>query len=630
MEFVRRIKQAVEVIQSDGFPALFHRINAKFKIEFQGFTRSDNQIYYQDRDLPYRRWIEWREPGPEDIREQRLIQDEFSYRPVISIITPVYDPDVDVLRLTISSVLEQTYSNWELCLVDGASKNSAVCEVLEYFSNLDNRIKVHRLERNLGISGNTNVALGNSRGDYVAFLDHDDELALFALYEVVKLLNDDPNLDLIYSDHDLLSYDGTGRCKPLFKPDWSPEIMLSANYITHLTVVRKSLISEVGGLEPGLDGAQDWDLFFRISEKSDRIAHIPKILYHWREGTDSTATDIRGKPYAIPAQLKAIDNHLGRKGLKEAKAYFDRSGYIRVSWKFMAGRKVSIIIPSKGSSKMLETCVDSILSRTKYEPYEIIIVNNGNRLPHEFRYYDKMSRLRNITVVHYPGEFNYSKVNNYGVEFASGELLLFLNNDIQVIDDDWMNELCLWADREDVGAVGAKLLSPNGRIQHAGVIVGLSGFAGHIFSGLPEFKWSEFGLAEWYRNYSAVTAACLLVRKDVFEDIGRFNEEFLLCGNDVEFCLRIWEYGLRVVYNPFARLVHLEGATREGEIPDRDFEVSYRYYSPLLERGDPYFNPNLSYWNLKPTRVGQNELDPLTFASQYLETRGENKLRVNK
>jgi len=627
---VGRTGQIIKVIRTEGFAGLFTRIKFRLKTQATGSRKSIEFGDVQTLDQEYLDWIVWNEPGYEELEAQRVEQIKFRYRPLISIVTPVYDPDVVALERTIQSVVEQTYPNWELCIVDGASTQKDVVEIIESFAKHDERIRFHRLDRNLGISGNTNAALGVATGDFVAFLDHDDLLAPFALFEIVRLIATNPALDLIYSDHDLVSEDGVRRFQPLFKPDWSPEIMLSANYITHLTVVRRELIMEIGGFDPELDGAQDWDLFLRITEKTNRIAHIPKILYHWRESSGSTATDIQLKPYAASAQLMAIENHLSRRGLERSEVFFDRSGYIRVGWATARRRKVSIIIPSKGANKNLASCIESILEETHYEPYQIIIVNNGKRPPEDFSYYRRITRIENITVAHYSGEFNYSKANNYGAGLASGELLLFLNNDTLVIDPDWLDELSMWANREEIGAVGAKLLTPDERIQHAGVIVGLTGYAGHIFAGRLENRWSRFGLAEWYRNYSAVTAACLMIRKDVFDMIGGFNEGFILCGSDVEMCLRLWSRGLRVVYNPFARLIHLEGATRAGDVPALDFEASYRCYLPLLENGDPFFNPNLSYWHLNPTLAKPDELPPLTFVNQHLESLREKAVYVSE
>jgi GT2 family glycosyltransferase len=569
-------------------------------------------------EVSFQVWISAHEPQGDEITRQADIAAGWGYQPLISILTPVYNTEPGLLRAMVASVLAQSYPNWELCLADGASPRPDLPPVLQEIAALDGRIRLARLDDNRGISANTNAALEMARGDFVAFLDHDDLLAPFALFEVVQALNQDNSWDLIYSDHDLLSSDGARRYQPLFKPDWSPEIMLSANYITHLTVARAHLVREIGGLDPQTDGAQDWDLFVRISERTSKILHLPKILYHWRDAGGSTAVDIWAKPYAPPAQLRVISAHLRRLGLTQAEAFFDRSGFIRVRWPFER-RKVSIIIPTNGANALLEACVDSILAHTAYPDYEILIVNNGKRLPDEFPYYQRFTQDRRMQVLHYPGTFNFSAVVNFGAAHASGDLLLFLNNDTRVTSADWLDELAMWALRPEVGAVGAKLLRDNGTIQHAGVILGLSGFAGHIFGDCPENQWSLFGLAEWYRDYLAVTAACVMMRRATFERIGKFDETFILCGNDVEICLRLRRHGLRVVYNPFARLVHLEGATRQGDVPAQDFFISYPHYQPWLAAGDPYFNPNLSYWHMRPSLAAPGEPTPLVFVQQFLE-----------
>lgn len=578
---------------------------------------------------PYKSWIEHHEPDPAELARQKQIAENFPYKPIISIIVPVYNPDPESLEHTINSVMVQTYPFWELCLADGASSQPGVRAALTKFANLDQRIRVKYLEQNLGISLNSNAAMQIAQGEFFAFLDQDDLLAPFALYEVAQKLNQDRLWDVLYSDHDLLTPDGSLRKQSLLKPDWSPEIMLSANYLTHLTVVRASLVREIGGFDPQMDGAQDWDLFLKVSEKTQKIVHIAKILYHWRESLSSTATNIWSKEYAPPAQLRTIGNHLTRLGLSGAEAYFDPSGYIRVHWEFDREKLVSIIIPSQGSDPVLERCIASFRKNTAYPNYEIIIVNNGQKRPEEFPYYQKISAKARIKVIHDEQPFNYSEVNNFGARHASGDILLFLNNDTEIFQPDWLDELVMWVEREEVGIVGAKLLLPDGKIQHAGVIIGMTGFAGHIFGGLPEYLWTIFGLAEWYRNYNAVTAACMIIRKEVFEQIGGFDETFILCGSDVEICLRAVRAGLRIVYNPFARLRHLEGATRAGEVPAQDFRVSYGHYLPILQAGDPYFNPGLSYWKLAPTLAAPNEVAPLDFALDFLKSQNGNNLNVD-
>jgi O-antigen biosynthesis protein len=573
----------------------------------------------------YSQWILENEPDEIELESQRKKAGIFRNIPLVSIVSPVYNPDPAALERMIGSIIDQTYSNWELCLADGCSSDPHVQKILRQSSEKDKRVKIVFLKQNNGISGNTNSALATARGEYIALVDHDDVLAPNALFEVVKLLNQDPDLDLIYSDNDVLSRDGTQRSQPLFKPGWSPAILLSANYLTHLTVIRREIIDEIGVFNPEMDGAQDWDLFLRLAEKTNRIAHIPKILYHWRESAGSTATNIYAKSYAPQAQLRAIEDHLTRKGLRSPRAFFDSTGFIRVDWKLPIEKMISILIPSRGSSAMLENCINSILEKSNYLNFEIIIINNGEKKPDAFPYYSRLRQERKVRILHYEGTFNYSAVNNFGARHAEGEILLFLNNDTEVVSPDFLREIVLWTGLEDVGIVGAKLLNPDGRIQHAGVILGMTGFAGHVFGGAPEGYFSIFGLSEWYRDFNAVTAACMALRREVFDELGGFDESFILCGNDVEICLRAISQGYRVVYNPFIRLKHLEGATRSGDIPLQDFHISYNHYLPLLENGDPYFNPNLSYWQLIPALHKKGELHPLQFVREFLQMKEEIK-----
>ncbi|SRR6266498_1273842 len=567
--------------------------------------------------LTYAMWITENEPTEKELARQRILSKEFKYQPKISVILPVFNTPLFFLAELLNSVMTQTYSNWEFCISNGSPENQSLVQELEKYVEADSRIRVLHLDKNLGISGNTNKALDLADGEFVALLDHDDTLAPFALYEIVSLLQDSPELDLIYSDHDYLSSDGKNRLWPLFKPDWSPEIMLSANYITHLTVLRTTLVHQVGGFDPSTDGAQDWDLFFRALNTTNHIAHIPKILYHWRETPQSTANNSNAKPYAAQAQLATISNQLLIHGLTDVEAFFDPKGGIHVKWS-TSKEKVSIIIPTKGVNELLKNCIASILKRTAYSNYEIIIVNNGPERPEKFPYFNEIARDPRIRILHYEGEFNYSRVNNFAVSNAQGRYILFLNNDIEVILGEWLDEMVQWASLPHIGAVGAKLLRPNGLIQHAGVIVGLGGFAGHIFADLAENATGIFGSVNWYRNYSALTAACLMIRKDLYDEVGGLNEIFLLNGNDVEFGLRLRDAGYRMLYNPFAVLKHIESATHQGKIPAQDFRTSYIYYKNVLNNSDPYFNPNLSYWSSKPAFRSKNEKQPIQFVNEFL------------
>lgn len=565
-----------------------------------------------DEQQLYEQWIAATEPDMAALAAQAEAARLLPARPLLSVLTPVYNPPPAVLEAMIQSVLSQTYDHWELLLINGSPENAAVCAVLERAAG-DARVNVVELERNQGIVGNTNAGLAAAAGEYVAFVDHDDTLAPFALFEVARLLGEHPETDMVYSDNDLLSPDGTRRFQPLFKPDWSPAIMLSANYATHLCVVRTALLRELGGLTPGMDGAQDWDLILRVGERTGAIAHIPQILYHWRDSDHSTAVDITRKPYVTERQAAVITAHLRRAGV-EGRAFFDASGFLRVDWPLSGATRVSILIPSR-DPKLVAQCIGSLRARTAYKNYELIVVDSspGHVIAAEW------SRDAGVRVLPWEGPFNYAAVNNLAASAATGAALLFLNDDTEMIDPQWLGELVRWAERDTVGVVGPKLLYPDGSIQHAGVVVGLDGFAGHPFLGLREGGVTFYGRSEWYRNYSAVTGACLMIRRELFERVGGFDQQLALCGNDVALCLRVRALGYEVLYTPFARLVHHESVSRKGKpIPDGDFARSYQYYVPLLRDGDPYYSPNLSPWSTRPLPRLPDEQAPLTFVYDYL------------
>ena len=573
-------------------------------------------------DAAYAEWIARNEPTPAQLAAQRDEASRMIDPPLISVVMPAFNTPAPVLRAALDSLLAQTYPRWELCVADGASSNPDTRAILSEYARRDVRIRPRLLDANAGISGNSNAALEMAQGKFVAFLDHDDTLAPNALYEIARVTLGSPACDLIYSDHDVLSADGARRSHPLFKPDWSPDVMLSSCYVTHLTAARTALARELGGFRPVVDGAQDWDLFLRIAERGGGVAHIPKMLYHWRNAENSTAMNIYNKEYAVRAQLQVIQEHLSRAGLKEPRAFFDVSGFLRASWQMERQPLVSIIIPTRGAPAMLKTCVKAILAQTRYPSYEIVIVNNGPARPEAIPWFAEATRDQRVRVVHHEnmkGAFNYSAVCNFGARQAQGELLLFLNNDTEPLAPDWLDELCMWAARPDIGVVGAKLLRPNGKIQHAGVVIGLTGFAGHLFADEPEGLGSMMGFAEWYRDVSAVTGACQIFRREVFEALGGYDEQFEQNGSDVAICLKAREKNLRVVVNPFARLTHAEHATVQSRIPPADFAASLNAYEPYLKNGDPFFNPGLSYWHTQPALSQPDEPSPLDFARAHAE-----------
>ncbi|MCX9073315.1 MAG: glycosyltransferase [Candidatus Methanoperedens sp.] len=587
---------------------LFHddeQINGS--INFQAFS---DQVL-----TPYELWILKNEPAQGELIKQKEASREFNYRPVISIITPVYDPPPAILEATIESVLNQTYDNWEICLVDGGSKNKEIQTIMENYAQKESRVKIRFLERNLGISGNSNIALNLAKGEFIALLDHDDLLAPFALFEVVKSLNENPDLDFIYSDKDLVSENGKQRFEPLFKPDWSPEIMLSANYLTHLCILRRTILDAVGNFLTETDGAQDWDLFLRVTEKTKKIYHIPKVLYHWRESNTSCAQrGAEAKPYIYDAQRIVIQHHLRRRGLL-AKATLIPPAIWRIKWLVTRKNKISIIIPTRDNLNMLKSCVESILDKSLYKDFEIIIIDTGTKEPKCLRYYNELSGNPKIKIIFYSKSFNYSIVNNLGVQHSTGEVLLFLNDDTEIITSDWLEEMKGFIEQKEIGVVGAKLIKPDNTIQHAGIVIGMNGFAGHIFAGIYE----NYGYTQWYRNYLAVTGACMMIRRQVFEEVGGFDESFILMGSDVDLCLRIVKNGYRIVYTPFAKLIHHEAATRSNYIPPQDFRMSFGCYKSFLEKGDPYYNINLSPWSSIPTIKLPGERKPIEVAQEVLK-----------
>ncbi len=544
-------------------------------------------------DNDYTRWLSKNEPSKEVLETQQSESLNFKFRPKISIIVPVFNTDKNMLISMLESVESQTYNNWELCIADGNSSNPHVKEILLSYSRKDSRIKVSFLNQNYNIAGNSAKALELATGEFVAFLDHDDELSPFALYEVVKVLNKFNDIDIIYSDEDKISPTGK-RCQPFFKPGWSPDMLMSVNYVCHFLVIRKTLLDKVGGIREGYDGAQDYDLVLRCLFETPKIVHIPKILYHWRMHPESTAQNIYIKNYAHEAGLKALKDYLLRKGIE---GDVEKGGGVtnyRIIYKLKYYPKISIIIPFRDKYKLLKKCVESIINKSSYKNYELILISNNSTEKSMFDYLKKLEKNSLIKIIEYNEPFNYSKVNNYAVKHSNGEVLLFLNNDTEVISEDWLESMVEHVMRKEIGAVGCKLLYPDNTIQHAGVIIGLTGFAGHVFNGLPENAYTYFGSTNFVRNYLAVTGACMMIRREVFDEIEGFDERFTLCGSDVEICLRLIEKGYRILYTPFAKLYHHEAKTRGNKIPALDFKLSSVAYEKYLSRGDPYYNPNLT------------------------------------
>ena len=570
----------------------------KGAIGFQAFGKIGTRALYSI-------WIVKNEPLGSELERYKKTSQSFAYRPKVSIITPVYNPDVSWIKTAIESVQSQAYDNWEFCIADASTKDD-VKECLQEYAGRDSRIEVKYLDKNLGIAANSNEALSLATGEYVALLDHDDELSPDALYEIVKLLQDHPDADMIYSDEDKLDVDGN-RTLPFFKPDWSPDLFLSCMYTGHLGVYRKSLIDKVGGFREGYDGSQDYDMVLRVIEKTNSIYHIPKILYHWRITQGSAAGSLDSKTYAYNAAKRALHDYMVRNSIKGEVVDGLWLGSYYIKRELIKTPMVSIIIPTKDRVGELRDCVESIRKKTQYSNYEIIIVNNNSKENDSLKYFNEIQKHHNIKVVDYNGDFNFSRINNFAVKHASGEVILFLNNDTKVITDGWMTSMLEQVERSEVGAVGSKLVFPNDTVQHAGIILGINGLdndnnvAANSPQGGKSINPGYFGRENLLLDLSAVTAACMMMRKDVFEEIGGFDENLSVAYNDVDLCLRLRQKGYLIVYTPYAVLYHYESLTRGYEdTKDRRerFEKEIRYmrnkWSNIIDAGDPYYNPNLS------------------------------------
>ncbi len=564
----------------------------------------------------YEHWIKVHDALTDDDREFiRLHVASFARRPLISILMPAYNTPEVWLRRAIESVRAQLYPHWELCIADDASTEPHVKAVLEEYVRLDDRIRIVIRETNGHISAASNSALALAQGELIALLDHDDELAPHALYMVAVALNEKPYLDLIYSDEDKI--DETGRrFDPYFKPDWNPDLFTAQNVISHLGVYRIAVVRAVGGFREGYEGSQDWDLALRISEAIPalHICHIPHVLYHWRAIEGSAAFSSDEKPYARKAGMAAVRGHIERMG-RSATISLITKAYLRVRYNLPNPPPlVSIIVPTRNGLHLLSQCIDSLCSKTCYTPFEILIVDNQSDDPDTIEYLASLQEAGRARVLRYDQPFNYSAINNFAARSARGELLCLMNNDVEIISEDWLDEMVSHAVRPEIGAVGAMLYYPSNRIQHAGVVMGMGGVAGHLYQGTSRGIDGYKGRARLVQNLSAVTAACLVVRKAVYESVGGMDEANLpVKFNDVDFCLRVMERGFWNLWTPFAELYHHESASRGPEdTPEkqRRFQSEIAYmrsrWSHLLGN-DPAYNPNLAlndYWpNLAAPRV---------------------------
>ena len=542
----------------------------------------------------------WEKYAPTEMELDVQRSTVFEYNPKFSIVIPLYNTPKPFLKELIKSVMYQTYPHWQLCLADGSETNELEAYVKEY-SNYDSRVCYKFLGYNRGISDNTNGAMEMAIGDFIAFSDHDDLLTLDAFFECAKALNEDRDIDCLYTDEDKIDMDGKTLFMPHFKPDFNIDLLCSHNYITHLFVVRKSVVDEVGGLRREYDGSQDHDMIFRCVEKARKVYHIPKILYHWRCHMNSTAMNPESKLYCYESGRKAVQAHWDRIGIPTKVELAQDYGYYVTNYLWKDNPKVSIIIPNMNHKDDLKICVESILEKSTYRNFEIIIVENNSKEESIFQYYSELEQKTNVRVVRYEGDFNYSKINNFGVEQCDGDYILFLNNDTELIREDSIKQMIDICRRSDVGAVGARLYYADNTIQHAGVILGVGGVANHAFCGLDRGEVGYFFRSICTQDLSAVTAACLMTSRKDFLSVNGLSEDLAVAFNDVDYCLKLREKDKLVVYTPYSEWYHYESRSRGYEnTPDKlnrlqkESDIFMKRWGPLIENGDPYYNPNFN------------------------------------
>lgn len=558
----------------------------------------------------FNRWVEYNFPDYIDILNIKEKSQKLKQQPLVSIILPTYNTKHKYLKECLDSVRAQIYENWELCIVDDASTDFSVRKTIKEYAEKDNRIKYKFLSTNLHISGASNKALTLSTGLFICLLDHDDILWPNALYEVAKAINEHPNADIIYSDEDKINDNRHMHLGAFFKPDWNPDFLRSVNYITHLTTIRRSFMNKLQGFNSEYNGAQDWDLLLRATTMSNEIYHIPKVIYSWRIHTKSTAKSTSAKPYVVNAQKKALIADAKRRGYENVYIVQDKKhkGYWNVTYPVVGKPLISIIIPSKNQYKVIKRCINSIYQKTTYKNYEIILVDTGSTDKRVLSLYREFKRKHsNFKLVEWPEvPFSYSRSCNKGVEEANGEIIVLLNNDTEVITPNWLELMAGDAQRKEIGAVGCLLFYPDGyHIQHAGVGVGLGGAAANSFSKMTlsqRMSQTQHLMLNTKHDMTVVTAACLMIRKNVFDEIKGFSEEFRVTYNDVDLCLRLYEKGYQNLYTPYVRLKHYEslsiGSPKEVKKRDtKEFLSSKRLFTKTWKKyiiHDPNLNPNLS------------------------------------
>ena len=572
-------------LRKEGISSTFNRIRVK--------------LFHKKDTFTYEKWIKDNQITKSELEEQR--KETFSYEPKFSIVVPLYMTKESYLRALIESVANQTYANWELCFADGSGAGSPLEKIVKEYQKRGLNIQYEILAENKGISENTNAAIRMATGDYIVLADHDDIVAENALYECAKAINADKNIDVLYSDEDKIDMAGKKYFDPNFKPDLNIDLLCSMNYICHLFVVKKTIIDKIGMLRSEFDGAQDHDFILRCVEVAQSVYHIPKVLYHWRCHINSTAANPESKLYAFEAGRKAVEEHYKRIGVPAKVEHSSFYGMFHTKFCWEEQPLISILIPNKDHIEDLKKCMESIEQKSTYRNFEFVVIENNSTKEETFAYYKEIEKKENVQIVYYKGGFNFSKINNFGAQYAKGEYLLLLNNDTEIITPECLQELLGYCMREDVGIVGAKLCYDDDTIQHAGVVIGFGGMAGHAFIESSRFDTGYMGRIMCAQDYSAVTAACMMTKKSVYNAVGGLTETLEVAFNDIDYCLKVRELGKLVVYNPYAELYHYESKSRGMEdTPEKverfNSEVAKfcERWEDILQKGDPYYNPNLT------------------------------------
>ena len=533
----------------------------------------------------YQEWLQRHRASASDLAGMRHEARAFANQPLISVITPIYNTSVQWLSEAIESVLAQAYENWELLLIDDGSSAAELVDALGALAARDRRIILDRTGKNEGISAASNRALALARGEWIALLDHDDVIEPDSLFQMVKLLQTHPDADLIYSDEDKLTDDGCES--PVFKPDWSPDLFRSHNYIGHLTAIRRKLVQKVGGFRSEFDSAQDYDLFFRVIEQTDRIHHVPRVLYHWRRSSNSSAISVRQKPGQFEAGRCAVQEHLQRKGILGHVAIDWRTHTYWVKRELAAAKQISIIIPAGDRLDLLSRCVESLSRKTSYPNYKIVVVSDDRQSDEADSYFSRVKDRRLI----YEGTPSLPALNNFAVRQTDSPWLLFLRNDVEAIESDWLTIMAEHVQRPEVGAVGAQLLNPTETIEHAGIVVGVNGIAQPAFRYVSAEQPGVTRQLHVTRNCSAISSVCMLTRREIFQEVGGFDESLPNGFADVDLCLKMRRSGYLIVYTPFAKLYEHE--PQRDKVDMSSVAIMRERWSDTVER-DPYYNPNLS------------------------------------